>query len=77
RLGTTPEMLVIESLQERFGVPSPEETVEAPNGTLADALRDVIGVLHSSEFVPGGARLSENTGEKYAAELLKRRRQAR
>jgi hypothetical protein len=77
RLGTTPEKLAIESLQERFGVPPPEEAVEAPDQTLADLLAGFIGVLDSGEIVPGGARMSEDTGKKFAAILAVKRKQRR
>jgi hypothetical protein len=33
--------------------------------------------LHSSEYVPGGARLSEDSGRKFAAGLIARRQQRR
>jgi hypothetical protein len=33
--------------------------------------------LHSSEHVPGGARLSENSGRKFAAGLAAQRQQKR
>ena len=43
--------------------------------TLADFLSSHIGVLDSSEYVPGGARMSEASGKKFADGLLKRFRQ--
>jgi hypothetical protein len=74
--GTTPELLALDSLRERF-IPLPAE--EMPDGytTLADFLKRHIGVLHSSERVPGGARLSEATGRQFSAGLLEKRRQGR
>jgi hypothetical protein len=33
--------------------------------------------LHSSEYVPGGARLSEDSGRKFAAGLIAQRQQRR
>ena len=44
-------------------------------GTLADFLHGHIGVLHSSEYMPGGARMSVDSGKKFAAGLLKKRQQ--
>lgn len=44
-------------------------------GTLADFLQGHIGILHSSEYVPGGARMSVDSGKKFAAGLLKKRQQ--
>ena len=43
-------------------------------GTLADFLQGHIGILHSSEYIPGGARMSVDSGKKFAAGLLKQRR---
>ena len=44
-------------------------------GTLADFLQGHIGILHSSEHVPGGARMSVDSSKKFAAGLLKQRQQ--
>ena len=54
----------------------PDETapVETP-ATLADFLQGYVGVLHSSEYVPGGARLSEDSGRKFAEGLTAQRQQ--
>ena len=75
--GTTPELLALDSLRARF-MPSlsPEETTEA-EGTLTDFLGTHIGILHSSEHLPGGARMSEDTGKKFAAGMIKKRQQGR
>lgn len=75
--GTTPELLALDSLRERF-VPSflRKGTTEG-EGTLADFLGTHIGVLHSSEHLPGGARMSEDTGKKFAAGMVKKRQQRR
>jgi prevent-host-death family protein len=54
-------------------VSSPPSESPAAGETLADFLRGHIGVLHSSEHVPGGARMSESCGEKLAAGLVKKR----
>ncbi len=42
--------------------------------TLADfmELDSVIGILNSSEFVPGGANMSVDTGKKFAALLYEK-----
>ncbi len=71
--GTTPESLALESLRERF-VAAPSSESPAEGETLADFLRDHIGVLHSSEHVSGGARMSESCGEKLTAGLLEKHR---
>ena len=41
---------------------------------LAEFLRDHVGVLNSSEHVPGGARMSEDTGRKFTEILIKKHR---
>ena len=77
KLGTTPEQLALDSLRERF---VPAEAAVAPAeepATLADFLSGHLGVLHSSEYVPGGARMSEASGRKFAAGLLAQHRQER
>jgi hypothetical protein len=71
--GTTPEMLALDALRERFLSATPETPSEA-EGTLADFLAGFIGTLHSSERVPGGAGMSENTGSKFAAGLARKRK---
>jgi len=75
KLGRTPEQLALDSLRERFL--SPESEWPPAQATLADFLRGHLGVLHSSEHVPGGARLSENSGQKFAAGLAAQRHQKR
>lgn len=77
RLGTTPELLAVDSLRERFMSLRIEESSIQEQGTLADFLGDHIGVLDSSEFVAGGARMSEESGKKFAAGMLKKRQQGR
>lgn len=71
QLGTTPELLALDSLRERFVPPSEAEATE-PEGTLADFLADHIGVLHSSEFVPDGAGMSEDCGRKFSVGMKKK-----
>ena len=46
--------------------------------TLADFLEGYIGVVHSSENVPGGANMSVDSSKKFAEGLVKqyRRQQA-
>lgn len=75
-LGTTPEILAVDSLRERFS--SQSDLDEEPAGTskantLADLLDGYIGILHSSERVPGGAQLSEDSGKKFADGLARKR----
>lgn len=51
------------------------EGSSAVQGTLADFLQGHIGILHSSEHVPGGASMSVDSSKKFAAGLLKQRQQ--
>ncbi len=77
KLGLTPEQLALESLRERFLSPESDMSPAGEEATLADFLRGHLGVLHSSEHVPGGARLSEDTGRKFATGLITQRQQKR
>ena len=77
RLGRTPEQLALDSLRERFLSPESTRPPAEAQGTLADFLRGHLGVLHSSAHVPGGARLSENSGRKFATGLAAQRQQKR
>jgi len=53
-----------------------EETVQTEESTtLADFLQGYVGVLHSCEYVPGKARLSEDSGRKFAAGLAAQHQQ--
>jgi len=72
---TTPEQLAIDSLRERFA--SPDAGMTGEPGTLFEFLSGYIGVLHSSEHVPGGAALSEKTETSFTDHLLKKRAQGR
>jgi hypothetical protein len=75
--GTTPELLALDSLRERF---LPSLLLDRPNEgeeTLAAFLGPHIGVLHSSEHIPGGAHMSEDSSEKFAAGMVKKRQQGR
>lgn len=76
RQGTTPELLALDTLRERF-VPekSPAAGGEA-HRTLADFLAGYVGVLDSSEF-GSEPRMSEATGRKFAAGMVEKRRQGR
>jgi hypothetical protein len=77
KLGRTPEQLALDSLRERFLSPESDRLPAETQATLADFLRGHLGVLHSSEHVPGGARLSVNSGQKFAAGLAAQHQQKR
>src|SRR2546425_9511715 len=51
--GTTAELLALESLRQRFVPQSGQGAPADGHGTLADFLSAHIGVLHSSEEIPG------------------------
>jgi len=78
--GTTPELLALDSLRRQFlpgaAGTTPNEAASEPHKgeTMADFLAGYVGVLHSSEHVPGGARMSEAAGAKFAAGLEEKRR---
>jgi hypothetical protein len=69
RNGTTPELLVLETLQQEY---APAVTPAPKEGTLADFLGDYIGCIDSGELIPGGARMSENIGERFAEGMLEK-----
>ena len=71
--GTTPEKLALDTLRERFLSPADDTISTEGDESLADFLGDHIGVISSSEFIAGGAHLSESTGKKFVAGLLKKR----
>ena len=77
KLGTSPEQLALDSLRERFVHREAPTYPATGQETLADFLRGHIGVLHSSEHAPGGARMSEVSGKKFAAGLVAQRQQGR
>ncbi|MEM7354221.1 MAG: hypothetical protein AAF657_25680 [Acidobacteriota bacterium] len=72
--GTTPELLALESLRRRFVGRRREKRAEGAASSLADLIGDQVGVLSSTEQVPGGARMSENSGADFAAALIEKRR---
>ena len=78
--GTTPDLLAEELLRESLRTEAPEPHAAADEGqpeTLADQLAEFIGVIHSSEHVPGGARMSVRTGEQFTAGMLEKQARRR
>ena len=73
--GAPAELLALDCLRERFV--STATSSENNCGSLADFLADHIGVLSSSEIVPGGAQMSENSGSKFARGLQEKRANGR
>lgn len=77
RLGTTPERIARDCLRDRFIPANTVESNTAESQTLADFLEGYIGVLSSSERIPGGARMSEDSSKKFAAGMSKKRQEGR
>ncbi len=76
RRGTTPERLALDCLRERFTRgPVPEPAVEGE--TMADFLKDYIGIISSREHAPEGPSMSENCGRQFADGMEEKRRQGR
>jgi hypothetical protein len=67
----------VEQSRERDDPAAEHPAAKYPPGSLAEALADFIGVLDSGEYVPGGAQMSERTGEKFAEGLVEQRKQGR
>ncbi|MCZ6678986.1 MAG: hypothetical protein O7E52_17270 [Candidatus Poribacteria bacterium] len=49
-----------------------DTAAETGNRTLADRLEGYIGVLDSSENVPGGANMSQSIGKKFSEGMVKK-----
>ncbi len=67
-----PEQLVIDYLRDRFRPTSPIDPSSEKPATALDMLRDFIGVIDSGEYIPGGARMSEDINRKFTEGLLKK-----
>jgi hypothetical protein len=65
RRGTTAEVVAIQCLEERFA-PRAAAQDNGGSATMADYLAEFIGVIDTSQLVPGGARLSEKNGSDFA-----------
>lgn len=72
RCGTTPESFLETLVRKELSGPAGQEADPAPPGSLAEFLEGYAGVFDSREFVPGGARLSENTGEQFTDILVQK-----
>ncbi len=76
RQGTTPELLAADALRKQFAAEfSDSSSQEGQN--LADFLAGYIGIVDSRELIEGGARMSENCGDKFAAGMMEKRDQGR
>ena len=77
KTGTTPQELALQCLRARFVPSDGSEAAAQEQGTLADFLAGYIGVLASGEHVPGGARMSEESGKKFATGMAQKRQRGR
>ncbi len=77
RKNTTPETLALDCLRNQFASPKEDGISEADGRSLADFLAGHIGVLASGDHIPGGASLSEQSGQKFTDALMKKRKQGR
>jgi hypothetical protein len=75
RRGTTRDSFVENLVRRELSTAA--EAEPAPAGSLAEFLEGYAGVFDSREFIPGGARLSENTGEQFTDILAEKRAQGR
>ncbi len=69
--GTTAEVLALDSLRQCFLLRDAQ--VRDEGQTLAEYLQGFVGVLHSSEQVEGGARMSDSPGSKFGAGMVHKR----
>ena len=74
--GTTVELLTLDVLHQRFFKQSSQEAMHS-GGTLADALKDYIGAVNTSQKYPEGSTLSKNTGQKFAQQMVKKHQQGK
>jgi len=76
RQGTTTELLALDVLRRNF--PPASGPPEGKTGvSLFDLLKDHIGVIHSSEHVPGGAQMATDSGRKFAEGMARKRREGK
>ena len=75
--GATVESIVLKTLRECF-FPKESGKQERPEmNSLADMLKGDIGTIDSGEMVQGGARMSENSGKRFADILVEKQRQGK
>ena len=78
--GTTPELWTLDRLTQSLQAEVAIEDTSGPaseSGSMLDFFEGYVGVLHSSEFVPGGAQMSQDTGRKFAEGMLKKRQEGK
>lgn len=78
--GTTPELWTLDRLQQSLQAEAVVEDAPTPvseGGSMLDFFEGYAGVLNSSEFIPGGAQMSQNTGRKFAEGMLKKKQEGK
>lgn len=78
--GTTPELWTLDRLRlalQSDVFPEPVREADTEDGTMLDFFTGYVGVLNSSEFVPGGAQMSQDTGRKFAEGMVKKRQEGK
>lgn len=76
--GTTPELWTLDRLHKALQNEAVLEGAREPvseGGSMLDFFEGYIGMLHSSEFVPSGAQMSQDTGRKFAESMHKRQQE--
>ena len=76
RQGTTTEVLALDALRRMFA-PAEEPPSEKRASSLYDLLEAHIGVIQSSEIVPGGAQMATDSGEKFAEGMMQKKREGK
>jgi hypothetical protein len=71
--GLTTEAIALQILRERLAHPTPQPPGNSGAKNLKELLAGHIGVIASSEVIPGGARMSEDCGKKFASGLAANR----
>lgn len=71
--GVSLDTLANDYLREIQRKDAESESQAPPPGSMAEFLEGYVGVFDSRDWVPGGARLSEATGEQFADILEEKR----
>ncbi len=78
--GTTPELWTLDQLNQLLEIATIVETTSESSlegQTMADFFKGYVGVISSSEFVPGGAQMSQDTGRKFTEGMIKKRHEGK
>jgi len=75
--GATVESIILKTLRECFFQKESKKTERSEMNNLADMLKEDIGTIDSGEIVQGGARMSTNTGKRFADILAEKHRQGK